>query len=109
MLRNNIRLVAVALLLLACGSGLGRAETVERQAPSSGVLSLLPLPKTTDHSITLDGRTLQFHAKAGTLSLLGANGNVTAEVFYVAYTVQPDEGLSQQRPLTFVFLSLIHI
>jgi carboxypeptidase C (cathepsin A) len=81
------------------------AEALERPAPAGGVLSLLPSPQTTDHSISFAGRMLRYQAKAGTLSLLAGNGGVTAEVFYVAYTVPPSEAPphEQRRPITFVF------
>src|SRR5690606_7068032 len=101
------RLSAAALVFLLLSGGVGgaRAQSVERPAPSGGVLSLIPAPRTTDHSLAVAGRTLHYQAKAGTLSLLSGNGDVTAEVFYVAYAVSPREAASQdrQRPVTFVF------
>ena len=101
MLRN----AALALLLIAGGLASAHAEQTERPAPTGGVLSLLPLPQTTDHSIDVAGRTLRYQAKAGTLSLLSGKGGVTAEVFYVAYDVQPADAPldGRQRPITFVF------
>jgi len=101
----RLKIAALALLLLAGIPGAARAEATDRTVPSGGVLSLLPLPQTTDHSIAIAGRTLSYQAKAGTLSLLSGTGDVTAEIFYVAYTVSPSDPLSdgQQRPVTFVF------
>ena len=84
-----LRNAAFALLLIAGGHASAHAERMERPAPTGGVLSLLPLPQTTDHSIDLAGRTLHYKAKAGTLSLLSGKGDVTAEIFYVAYDTGP--------------------
>ncbi|OWK20508.1 hypothetical protein AJ88_29520 [Mesorhizobium amorphae CCBAU 01583] len=90
------------------------------------MLSLLPSPQTTSHSITLAGRKLDYQSKAGTLSLLSGKGagrkldyqskagtlsllsgkgDVTAEIFYVAYTLRPPDNAAKQpqRPITFVF------
>jgi carboxypeptidase C (cathepsin A) len=73
----------------------------ERSAPTGGVLSLLPQPSTTEHSITTPAGTLDYKAETGTLSLLGGDGAVTAEIFYTAYFRKP-EG-EAKRPITFVF------
>ncbi len=104
-MRITMQAVAVALLLLGGGTGVGHAEVADRPSPSGGVLSLLPPPRISNHSITIAGRTLDYQAKAGTLSLLSGKGDVTAEVFYVAYTLRPDtnRGQDPQRPITFVF------
>ena len=63
------------------------------------------LPQTSDHSIVVSGRTLDYRAKAGTLSLLSGKGDVTAEVFYVAYTLRAgaDGEQDPRRPITFAF------
>lgn len=101
-----LRNAALALMLLMGGLSSAHAETTERPAPAGGVLSLLPLPQTTEHSIDVAGRTLRYKARAGTLSLLGGKGDVTAEVFYVAYQAEPSGTPAddrQRRPITFVF------
>ncbi|UVK38025.1 alpha/beta hydrolase [Mesorhizobium sp. AR10] len=101
----KLKLISLTLLMLATFAQPGLAETAERPAPAGGVLSLLPPPQTTSHSITVAGRKLDYQAKAGTLSLLSGKGEVTAEIFYVAYTLQPlgDAAKGPQRPITFVF------
>ncbi|CDX19138.1 Peptidase S10 serine carboxypeptidase [Mesorhizobium sp. ORS 3324] len=96
------KLFPLILLTLAAFAQPVLAETPERPAPAGGVLSLLPPPQVTEHSITLSGRKLDYQAKAGTLSLLSGKGEVTAEVFYVAYT-QQSPAPAKQRPITFVF------
>jgi carboxypeptidase C (cathepsin A) len=96
--------MALSIALIATISQSTHAETPGRPAPTGGILSLLPSPQTTEHSIEARGRELRYRAQAGTLSLLAGNADVTAEVFYVAYTLQPEEGArSGARPITFVF------
>ena len=104
-MRSLLRNAALALLLLAGGLGSAYAEQTERPPPTGGILSLLPAPQTTKHSIEIAGRTLDYKATAGTLSLLGGKGDVTAEIFYVAYEAEPSgtQPDSRQRPITFVF------
>ncbi|HET9963195.1 MAG TPA: hypothetical protein VFQ34_12715 [Nitrospiraceae bacterium] len=97
-------LPAIVLSILIGSLHAGLTEEAERPAPTGGVLSLLPLPQTTAHSVTVDGRVLQFQAKAGTLSLLSGAGEVTAEIFYVSYTLRPEQAAADpKRPITFVF------
>ncbi len=97
--------VAIVLALFVCALPKGQAQSPERGTPKTGLLSLLPEPQTTEHAIDLGGRTLRYQARAGTLSLLGGNAETTAEVFHVAYTLQPEQGRDEtsQRPVTFVF------
>ncbi|MDX8481969.1 peptidase S10 [Mesorhizobium sp. VK24D] len=96
------KLVPLILLTLAAFAQPVLAETPERPAPAGGVLSLLPPPQVTEHSVTLGGRKLDYQAKAGTLSLLSGKGEVTAAIFYVAYT-QQSPAPAKERPITFVF------
>ncbi|TKD10287.1 MAG: peptidase S10, partial [Mesorhizobium sp.] len=93
-----------AMLLLVGGVPAGHAEVADRPTPSGGVLSLLPPPQVSDHSIVIAGRTLNYQAKAGTLSLLSGKGAITAEIFHVAYTLRPEPSREPdpQRPITFV-------
>ena len=104
-MRPLLKIITVAWALLGAVPGAAWAEAPERPAPKGGILSLLPPPQTTEHSIDIRGRTLRYQARAGTLSLLAGNADVTAEVFYVAYTLQPEKApeLGLQRPITFVF------
>ncbi|WP_274630412.1 S10 family peptidase [Arvimicrobium flavum] len=104
-MRPLLREFILALFLLGSGTAPVAADVADRPAPSGGALSLLPVPQTTDHSITISGRTLDYRTKAGTLSLLSGKGEVTAEIFFVAYALRPgaDARQNRQRPLTFVF------
>lgn len=101
-MRSKLKLVSLVLLALTAFAQPAAAETAERPAPAGGVLSLLPPPQVTEHSLTLGGRKLDYQAKAGTLSLLSGKGEVTAEIFYVAYT-QQSPAPAKERPITFVF------
>jgi carboxypeptidase C (cathepsin A) len=104
-MRMKLREITLVALLLIGGVGAGHADAPERPAPSGGILSLLPKARTSDHSIEVAGHSLDYQAKAGTVSLLSAKGEVTAEVFYVAYALR--SGASHdpdpRRPITFVF------
>jgi carboxypeptidase C (cathepsin A) len=102
-MRAKLKLIPAIILMLAAFAQPTLAESPERPAPTGGVLSLLPAPQTTSHSITIAGRKLDYQAKAGTLSLLSGKGDVTAEIFYVAYTLPPAAGAEKARPITFVF------
>lgn len=55
----------------------------------------------TQHEILVGGRTLRYTATAGRLPLKDASGKITAEMFYVAYTVPGTP--ANERPLTFAY------
>jgi len=55
----------------------------------------------THHSVEIGGRTIEYTARAGTLTLKNRKGEPTAEIFFVAYT--KDGESTEQRPLTFSF------
>ncbi len=75
-----------------------RASPGPRRTPPH---SVLPGDSVTDHEITIGGRKLAYTATAGTLALT-ANGEQTAEVFYVSF-VLADAGDRQRRPVTYLF------
>lgn len=104
-MHSNFAKTALALLILAGAAGRLHAETAQRPAPSGGILSLLPKPSVSDHTVAMNGRRLDYQAEAGTLSLLGGKGDVTAEIFYTAYTLKPGGNKEDiaKRPITFVF------
>src|SRR5262249_58740664 len=60
----------------------------------------LPPASTTQHSVTLGGTTFSYSATAGTIPLHNPQGKTLANVFYVAYTREPEDA---KRPVTFVF------
>lgn len=59
----------------------------------------LPADSVTSHTMTLRGREITYTATAGTLPLTNQKGDKTAEVFYVAYTVNGADPAT--RPITF--------
>jgi carboxypeptidase C (cathepsin A) len=61
----------------------------------------LPADAVTGHLLSLKGRQIAYTARAGTLTLTDAEGGKTAEVFYVAYTL--DGKGAAARPITFAF------
>ncbi|HET7448684.1 MAG TPA: peptidase S10 [Methyloceanibacter sp.] len=60
----------------------------------------IPPASTTQHPITLAGTTFFYSATAGTIALHNPEGKTLANVFYVAYTREPEDA---KRPVTFVF------
>ncbi len=56
---------------------------------------------TTAHSVAVGGRTLKYHATAGTVTIRDDDAKPTASVFYVAYTL--DGADPAKRPVTFFY------
>jgi carboxypeptidase C (cathepsin A) len=61
--------------------------------------------RTTAHQISVGGRTLAYHATAGTLTIRDTGGKATGSVFYVAYTLDGGKGggANPHRPVTFLY------
>jgi carboxypeptidase C (cathepsin A) len=55
----------------------------------------------TQHTIVLDGKTIAYTARAGTITLRNHNHQPTLRMFYVAYT--ENGANSQTRPVTFLY------
>jgi carboxypeptidase C (cathepsin A) len=55
----------------------------------------------TQHVVTVDGKPIHYTARAGTIALRDEKGQVTADVFYTAYTV--DGANPASRPVTFLY------
>ena len=58
-------------------------------------------PAVTHHTITVGGKALHYTATAGRLPIKDPAGNIEAEMFFVAYTLDAQE--NARRPLTFAF------
>jgi carboxypeptidase C (cathepsin A) len=58
-------------------------------------------PVVTHHQIVMNGKTLSYTATTGRLPLKRDDGKIEAEMFFVAYTLDGQDGGS--RPLTFAF------
>ncbi len=56
----------------------------------------------TEHSIRINGQTIQYTAIAGTMVLKKEDGTPTASIFYIAYTKNDVPDVTK-RPLTFAF------
>ncbi len=56
----------------------------------------------TRSSVVIDGQTVEYSARAGTLPLADADGKTLANVFYISYTKEGVTDLSE-RPLLFSF------
>ncbi len=76
----------------------GPAEPAKSAGP--GLLELLPPDSVTEHSLSVGDQKIAYTATAGTLNLLGQNGERSAGIFYTAYVAKAPTGV---RPLTFVF------
>jgi carboxypeptidase C (cathepsin A) len=76
------------------------SRSVER-SPSSSAFGRLPSDVTTNQSVRLSGRTLNFRATAGTIKLTDEKGAEQADIAFIAY--QLDGVKSPNRPVTFVF------
>jgi carboxypeptidase C (cathepsin A) len=94
--------VPVIVLALAGGTFAQAAEPPPGHPPDrpGGRLAMLPADAVTQHRITLHNQALAYTATAGTLKLRDANGEPTAAVFYVAYTLN---GARAGRPVAFFF------
>jgi carboxypeptidase C (cathepsin A) len=74
------------------------ARTDDRPSPAAP--RALPADATSEQSLTLPGRMLNFKATAGTIKLTDEKGAPQADIAYVAY--QLDGAPAAARPVTFV-------
>lgn len=58
-------------------------------------------PTITTHTADIGGTSIEYTATAGTLPLSGEDEKTKANLFFIAYTVEPAEGA--KRPITFCF------
>lgn len=64
----------------------------------------LPPPSVTRHELVLPDRTLRYTATAGSLPVRDQSGRTLAEIAYVAYAIDRDQGVpAAARPVTFAF------
>ncbi len=118
MRRNNTRILLPAIAGLAFAASLYAATApagtpaaaasqpsdIDATQPDDGDARapLAEIARSTDHVLTLAGKSLHYKATAGTLTLRADDGEPTASLFYIAYTVAPAKG-GTQRPVTFLF------
>lgn len=99
---------ALALMLCAQLVGPAGADTIIAQAPAAPPAAaekreparVLPADAVSRRSVGQGEARLGYTATAATLPLLGAKGEVTANIFYVAYTLEQQ---APARAVTFVF------
>ena len=97
----------IAVLSLASTAYGQRPEAGPQHAPGGIEPRLSPkeeipaeVPIVTHHSMTLNGRVLQYTATTGRMAIKTTTGITDAEMFYVAYTL---DKAGPKRPLTFAF------
>ena len=99
--------VAVSTLLTFAG-----AAPAFAQAPAAGAgappaaapdaASTKEESSVTDHTISVGGKTISYHATAGTIQLKNLAGEATALMYYTAYTKSDAKDMSQ-RPIAFLY------
>jgi carboxypeptidase C (cathepsin A) len=88
------RLVLLAVLAVSVclpARGVSKAPAIPQLTPDA----------VTRHRLLLDGRTLAYTARAGTITLRNGADEPTARVFYTAYTL--DGADPSKRPVTFLY------
>jgi carboxypeptidase C (cathepsin A) len=95
-MRLSRRIVTLAWLELFAVLPTAFAQTAAPVAPVQA--QALPADAISRHSIEIGGKRVSYTATAGMLPNYGAKAEVTANIFYVAYT-----GEGSARPITFVF------
>lgn len=69
---------------------------------TKATLPIYQEPVTTSHSVAIGGKTIEYEATAGHLTLTKEDGTVRAKVFFVAYTKKAEKDPAK-RPITFSF------
>lgn len=91
------RKIAIAALFAVMAPLLGLPASAAKPNP---IPPLTP-DAVTHHHITLNGRALNYTARAGTITLRNGEDQPAARVFYTAYTV--DGAHDSSRPVTFLY------
>lgn len=93
---NKLRNALVGMLgaaLLAAAPAPSPAPEVAASSPAADAI--------THHTMALGSRTLSYTARAGTITLRNGDEKPTADIFYVAYTL--DGMPTALRPVTFLY------
>ena len=107
---TNLRKAGIVFTLLTfAGSG---AASAFAQASPAGIgappaaapdaTSTKEESSVTDHTISVGGKSISYHATAGTIQLKNAAGEATALMYYTAYTKSDVKEMSQ-RPIAFLY------
>ena len=96
---TSFRLLPLILIALWLGPSPAAADTTRTNETVQGILGLLPDDAVTTHTLQTADGLLSYQATAGTISIRGADGKISAKIFYAAYVSKT----GKQRPLTFAF------
>ncbi len=77
-----------------------QSAPAKEAGPKEASAVALPADSTSQHTAKIGAERISYTATAGSLPLYGSKGEVSAKLFYVAYTRDAAAGA---RPLTFVF------
>ena len=91
-------LPSMRLFELAIALCLAASAHAQDAAPARSVPEMVA----TEHSVTIDGKTIQYQAWAGPLTLAEESGEPRAHVFHASYIARTDVDKSK-RPITFAF------
>ena len=94
--------IALLSLFLAQQPDRPRMGSPEPSKPEAARPLTEEKPSVTKHQMRLNGQTLNYTATAGMMSLKSDKGEIEANLFYVAYTLDGVSDLSK-RPLLFAF------
>lgn len=79
-------------------------QDAAREARAAPQGQSLPQPSVTRHELALPGGSLRYTATAGALPVRDQEGRTLAEIAYVAYVLDREQGASAaERPVTFAF------
>jgi len=95
-----IAVVLVAALAFAAPAAAAGQQDTGKAAPAEAVH--FPGDAITQSSVVIDGETVEYTARAGTLPLTDADGNTLANVFYISY-IKNGVANPAERPLLFSF------
>lgn len=104
-----LRLFAI-VAALAAGPAVAWAQSDDAKPPAKSDAKAdkdkkpPPEPVSTQHSVTVGGKTIKYTATAGYLQLPDYDGKPKADVFFVSYTAEaPEGGWTKPRPITYAF------
>jgi carboxypeptidase C (cathepsin A) len=86
----------------ASGRGKEPAKTEKAKRPAGAIPDAKEKPVLTKHTVMIAGERISYVAETGMLPLLKPDGQLTASIFYVAYTKQ-GESHPERRPVMFCF------
>src|SRR5690242_4986564 len=78
----------------------GAADSIQTGRDSTGVPAIDRV-STTKHTVTIDGKTIPYTSRAGTMIIRDDAGKPKGSVFYISYT--RDQQNSTTPPITFFF------